>query len=190
MAIQKRLYTVDDVWELQCLSSNADRQYELINGELFEMTPANLLHSWLASEISGFIRDFVRPRHLGYTLVEGGFTPEGDRNTLLAPDVAFVGSSRLSVPFPQVFVGFMPDLAVEIVSPSNSIAGLRNKAAIYLRNGSSIVWIVIPDREGVEVCRLTEDGTIEHKFIGIEGKLLGDDVLPGFELELRQLFPK
>ena len=189
MEVEKRLYTVDDVWEMQRQSGKTDRHYELIEGELIEMSPANLLHSWLASEISGYIRDHVTPRDIGYAFVEGGFSPENDRSTLLAPDVAYFSKGRLPLPFPQTFIGLMPDLAVEIMSPSNTEMELREKAAIYLQNGTRLVWIVKPEQEGVEVCRSVEGGQIKVDCVGVEGSLTGEDVLPGFELALRKLFP-
>ena len=189
MEIEKRLYTVDDVLALQSQPGNADRNFELIRGELLEMSPANLLHSWLASEISRMIGNFVADRHLGYTLVEGGFSPEDDQRTLLAPDVAYFERERLPMPLPQSFAGFMPDLAVEIASPSNSIAELRRKAEVYLENGTRLVWIVIPDKAGVETLNVSADGKVDSEFIDITGTLSGEDVLPGFELPLRTLFP-
>jgi len=191
MEVKKRLYTVDDVLELQGWDGTRDRKYELINGELIEMSPANLLHNWLAFEIAGEIRDYLKKHDIGYGGVEGGYSPtEDDRHTLLAPDVAFVSRDRMSQPIPQTFAGFMPDLAVEIASPSNTVAELREKAAIYLRNGTRLVWILYPERKAAEVCRIDDDEQLATDSIGTDGKLSGEDVLPGFELELRQLFPK
>ena len=188
MEVQKRLYTVDDVCELQGWDGTRDRKFELINGELIEMSPANLLHFWLALEIAGEIRDFLKQHDIGYAGVEGGFSPAGDRHTLLAPDVAFVGKDRMPQPLPQTFAGFMPDLAVEIASPSNTVAELREKAAIYLRNGTELVWILYPEQTSAEICHLDDEAQLKIEAVGIDGKLDGRDVLPGFELELRQLF--
>ncbi|MCE2472225.1 MAG: Uma2 family endonuclease [Anaerolineae bacterium] len=57
-----------------------------------------------------------------------------------------------------------------------------------MQNGTRLVWIVIPDRKGVEVCRLGADDDIEREFIGEDGSLSGEDVMPGFELPLTRLF--
>ncbi len=190
MEIRNRLYTIDDVVELQGWDGKRDRKYELIDGELIEMSPANLLHFWLASEIAGEIRDFLKQHDIGYAGVEGGFSPPGDRHTLLAPDVAFVSKGRMPQPIPQTFAGFMPDLAVEIASPSNTVAELREKATRYLRNGTELVWLLYPESKSAEVCRLDEDDQLTIESVGIEGKLEGRGLLPGFELPLRQLFSK
>ena len=189
MEVQKRLYTVDDVWEMQCQPGGAEHDYELINGELIEMSPANSVHAWLASEISGFIRDFAKPRDYGFPLVEGGFSPDKDRTTLLAPDVAFVRKARMPIPFPQPYFDFMPDLAVEILSPSNTPAELSRKTAIYLENGTRLLWIINPMERNAEVCRRSADGQIDVTIIDIHGALSGEDVLPGFILEMLELFP-
>lgn len=188
MEVQKRLYTVDDVMELQGWDGTRDRKYELINGELIEMSPANLLHFWLAFEIAGEIRDYLKEHDIGFGGVEGAFSPPGDRHNFRVPDVAFIRKDRMPQPIPQVFAGFMPDLAVEIASPSNSIRELHDKAEFYLRNGVDLVWILFPDRKCAEVCRLGDDGQLAIQTVESDGKLDGEDVLPGFELELRQLF--
>ncbi len=189
MEVNNRLYTVDDVWELQGWDGKRDRKYELIDGELVEMSPTNLLHQWLAAEFSGEIRDYVKRNDLGFVGVEGGFSPADNRHMLLAPDVAFVRKDRMPQPLPQTFAGFMPDLAVEIASPSNTIAELRQQAAIYLQHGVRVVWLALPDHRGVEVHRQDDDETVAFEFIDQDSRLSGEDVLPGFELEMRRLFP-
>ena len=68
------------------------------------------------------------------------------------------------------------------------MAQVRRKAAIYLSHGTQLVWIVIPDRKGIEVCRLDANGDIQIEFIGAEGAVTGEPVLPGFRLELSSLF--
>ena len=82
----------------------------------------------------------------------------------------------------------MPDIAVEVKSPTNTLAELRRKAAIYLQHGTQLVWIIIPDQRSAEVCRLDASGEIQTEFMGEDGKLSGEPVLPGFRLELSTLF--
>ncbi len=171
MEIKKRLYTVDDVLELQGWDGERDRKYELINGELCEMSPTNLLHSWLASRIDRMIGDFAEEMGLGYSFVEAGFFLSDDRHNLYAPDVAFVSKARMPNPIPQTFAGFMPDLAVEIASPSNTVTELRGKALIYLRNGTQLVWLINPMQRIAEVRRLGEDGQVQSQTLEPNGTL-------------------
>ena len=70
------------------------------------------------------------------------------------PNVAFVSKASISQqPLPEKYDRAHAGLAVEVVSPSNSIQQIRRKAAIYLDNGTSLVWIVLPADKGVDVCR-------------------------------------
>ena len=190
MEVKKRLYTVDDVLAMQGWDGKRDRKYELINGELFEMSPANILHAWLASRLATFLNNYAGGKELGYSFVEAGFFLSDERHNLYAPDVAFISTARMPDPIPQTFVSFMPDLAVEIASPRNTVAELHGKALIYLRNETKLVWILYPESENVEVCRLDDDGQLNIESVGADGALSGEDALPGFELELRQLFSR
>ena len=188
MAIQQQLHTVDSVQHLARTPESNRRRFYLIDGELFEMSPVQRVHSRLASLIDFFLRGYVMSKDLGEVHVELGFYPADDRSTLLAPDVAFVSHARLSGQPEDGFLSTMPDLAIEIVSPSNSLRQIRRKAQIYLDNGASLVWIVRPTEKGVDVCRAT-GSRLDIEFVAHDGVLSGEAVLPGFELELKRLFP-
>ena len=190
MAVQQRLYDIDDLWQLVCQADNNDKHFELIDGELFEMSPPGWEHGTLASEIAFHIRLFDRNRTHGILTLETGFYPVGDRGTLLSPDVAFTRMEKAPERAFKKWAPLMPDLAVQIISPSNSMAQVRRKAAVYLQHGTQLVWVVIPDRQGVEVLTLDDEGKFLSEFIGIDGALSGEQVLPGFELDLSCLFSR
>ena len=78
----------------------------------------------------------------------------------------------------------MPDVAVEIKSPDDTINEMRDTAAYYLANGSRLVWLVYPNYRLIEVYRPDTDVEI----LGEEEILTGGDVLPGFELSVREVF--
>ena len=189
MAIQQQLHTVDSVQDLARTPEYNRRRFYLIDGELFEMSPVKRIHSRLANRIGMFLGIFLEEQDLGEAHTELGFYPAGDRGTLLAPDVAYVSNERLSGQPEDGFMSIMPDLAVEIASPSDSLAQLRRKAKVYLDNGSSLVWIVLPAEKGVDVCRSAAGARLDIEFVGQSGQLSGEDILPGFELELTRLFP-
>ena len=189
MAIQQQLHSIDTVWELARQPEYADKRLYLIDGELFAMSPANRLHGRLSNRIGAYIMLFADEHGLGEVMVETGYHPPDDRHTLLAPDVSFVSQARISQHPQENFIALMPDLAVEVVSPSNSIKQIRRKAAIYLENGSSLVWIILPSEKGVDVCRSAAGSRLDIEFVGQSDKLSGEDVLPGFELEITRLFP-
>lgn len=81
----------------------------------------------------------------------------------------------------------MPDLAVEVLSPSNTLPELRRKAEVYLQNGTALVWLVNPDEKTAETWRL-ENGKTISETVGTGGALDGQPGLPGFRLELDALF--
>jgi Uma2 family endonuclease len=139
--------------------------------------------------IDFYLRGYVMSNDLGEVHVELGVYPADDRSTLLAPDVAFVSHARLRGQPEDGFLPTMPDIAVEIVSPSNSLRQIRRKAHIYLDNGANLVWIVRPSEKGIDVCRATDGSRLDIEFVARDGFLSGEAALPGFELELRRLFP-
>ena len=189
MAIQEKLYTVDDVWRLAQQPENEHKQFYLIDGELFWDMPPGFLHGHIAGLIFHYFLIFAAKHDLGKPTVESGYYSADDRSTLLAPDVAFVSKKKIPLANPAQLLAAMPDLAVEIQSPSNSLAELRRKAAVYLANGTELVWLVLPEQAGVEVWRTDADGEAASDFIAHDGSLNGEPVLPGFTLDLQKLFP-
>ncbi|MCY4020338.1 MAG: Uma2 family endonuclease [Chloroflexi bacterium] len=189
MATQERLLDVDAVSELMRQPEFADKRFYLISGVMYEMPPVKRRHSKLSVTISSILLNVVDEGRLDEVHTEIGCYPQGDRRTLFAPDVAYFSHASLSQQPEDEFLSVMPDLAIEIASPSDSLAQLRRKAAIYLDNGSSLVWIVLPAEKGVDVCHSAAGSRLDIEFVGQDGKLSGDDVLPGFELEMTRLFP-
>lgn len=190
MVLQQQLYTVDSVQDLLRTPEYNRRRFYLIDGVIYEMSPVKRIHSRLANRISMFLGMYVEERDLGEVHGEIGCYAPGDRSTLLAPDVAFFSHARLSQQPEDEFFSVMPDLAVEVASPSNTVPQLRRKASIYLDNGGSLVWIILPSEKGVDVCRSADGARLDIEFVSADGILSGEDVLPGFELALSRLFPK
>ena len=190
MAIQEKLYTVDDVWQLALQPENEGKQFYLIDGELvWEMAPG-YRHGRLAILIGHLLLVYAEERDLGEVTTETGYHPPDDRHTLLQPDVAFICKEKAPPATHEKFASVMPDLAVEISSPSNTLSELRRKAKVYLANGTELVWLVLPARAGVEVWRKGSDDKPAAEFVARDGSLTGETVLPGFELDLQRLFPR
>ena len=117
MATRERSYTVDDVWRLACAPENDAKKICLIDGELVITMSPGRIHGRLALRIGRFIADYADLHDLGEAAVEVGYHSPDDRRTLLMPDVAFESKARAEQPVDIGYVPFMPDLAVEFISP-------------------------------------------------------------------------
>ncbi len=184
MPVLERLIDADAFMQMQHLPEYRGNEYELIDGEMVEMVAPGGIQGVLAGRLFGFIDRFAWEGELGITTVESGYRTPQDRQQVLRPDVAYTSYDRAPSPIPRGLMPVMPDLAVEIASPSDSLPSLRAKAQLYLRNGTRLVWLVFPDDQGIEVHSISG----ERQSLGVEDTLTGGDVLPGFQLELKRLF--
>ena len=142
---------------------NELKRYTVIDGVLNVSMSPGYLHARIASEIARLLGNFVVDRDLGQVTVESGHYPPQDRRTLLLPDVAFIRKERAPTPDFERFVPIMPDLAVEIISPSQSLAEARRKAEVYLRHGTAVVWLVHPAEQNAEICTAAIDGAPQKR---------------------------
>ena len=165
------------------LPENANRRFELINGEIVEKVLTEE-HSLIAGNLYFALRLFVEPKGLGRVLFEVRHQVPGDEHNARLPDVEFTRADRLQPVVTQGAVQQLPDLVVEIQSPEQKPLELREKAIYYLRNGVQLVWIVFPRRREIEVW--TQDNVVT---LGAEHVLDGGTVLPGFSVPVRDLFP-
>ncbi len=167
---------------------NLAEKYYLIDGELcVKMSPSHS-HGSIAGEIARLLGNHVVELELGRVTIEVGYHPPGERQTVLLPDVAFESWARAARKPLKTFAPYMPDLAVEVVSPSQRLAESRRKAAVYLRQGTDMVWLIDPERNKAESWTAADGGATTSEIIDIDGELSGGALLPGFTLPLRRLF--
>lgn len=161
-------------------------RYDLIGGVLVKMCPANFEHGWLAAQIAWLLTAFVRPRRLGIVVgAETGFLLARDPDHVLGPDVAFVRRDRLPPRRERRhYLPLAPDLAVEIVSPSDRTKTVMDKVMEYLDYGVRVVWVVYPVRQTVMVW----NGDRTGRLLGETDELDGGEVLPGFRVRVGDLF--
>ena len=177
---REQLYTVDEFEELLKLPENAGRLLELIDGEIVEKMPTEE-HGSIALNIGAELRAYLRTIRRGIAGTEVRYqTGKDERNSRL-PDISISVANRPLVKDGAV-IG-MPDLAVEIKSPDDSLKEMREKAEYYLANGTQIVWLVYPHQRCVEVYTLD---TIE--LLCADDLLTGGDLLPDFSLSVAEIF--
>jgi Uma2 family endonuclease len=188
-AIQERTgpHTRADLAALYALPENKVKRFELINGEIYEVPAASLLHNWIITQLVFLLKLYVDPRGLGIVFGDGaGFDlPNGDS---VEPDVAFV-SAVAATALPKRF-DIAPDLAVEVVSPSNTPTEMSDKIDSYLTSGTKRVWVVYPERHVIEVFRRIGDRSTAYETYRMGDTVTGEGVLDGFSLPVADVFPK
>jgi len=153
-------------------------RYELVRGELRRMTPSGNVHGRVAMNIAWPLAQNVRAHDLGTLYAT-------DPDTVRAPDVAFVSRERIeAVGEVEGYWPGAPDLAVEVISPNDSHVEVEEKVFDWLEAGTKMVLPVNPRRRSVSLYRSQSDITI---LIGTD-VLDGGDVVPGFQLTLREMF--
>jgi Uma2 family endonuclease len=166
------------------VADREDRLCELVDGVLVEKA-MGFRESILAVALGAFLRGFVVPRNLGLLTGADG-TMRLFPGLVRIPDVAFAAWSRFpdgrvpAVPIPAL----APDLAVEVLSRSNTPGEMARKRREYFSAGVRLVWLVDPDARTVAVYTGPEQFTILRE----DQTLDGGDVLPGFTLPLPELF--
>ena len=173
--------------ELAALPDDGYHHYELVRGELVSMAPSVALPSVVSGTAAIVIGSYVLRHKLGIIgTAEGGFVLSTEPDTVRAPDVWFVRTERVPAGrIPQTFWPGAPDLAVEVLSPSDRFADVLQKAQDYLDAGTRLVWVIDPVGRSAAVF-LPEGRPL---LLGEDGVLDGGDVLPGFSVSLRDLLP-
>ena len=178
----RELLTADDLLRLYSEGVRG----ELIRGALSETMPTGREHGQIAANLTILLGTFVKPKKLGIlTTSDSGVWLERDPDTVREPDVAFFSAEK--VPPDERVTGYAevaPDLVVEIVSPTDRLVAVNDKALMWLRYGVRLVWVVRPEERLVDVHR---DG---HPAVTLDesAALDGLDVLPGFACPVREVF--
>lgn len=173
--------TVDE-FEATC----GDERVELVDGVVVNMPMGTPGSASVSATIAVLLGLHVRPRKLGTVLgANTGFVIFPDRETVLAPDAAFIRAGR--EPRGEArwhFARLAPDLMVEVLSPSDRASDTQAKVALYQDAGVPLVWIVDPQAETVKVLALGQPPVI----LTATDTLDGGEVLPDFQVEVAELF--
>jgi Uma2 family endonuclease len=163
-----------------------DKDFELVDGQLVERNMGNK-SAWVALELAHYLRVFARQQKLGWVIgAEGGYRLDPRRpNHVRKPDVSFVQFGRLPNEQPaSAYDNLAPDLAVEVISPNDTVLELEEKIEEYLTAGVRLVWVINPDLRTLAVHRPDRSGEILRNGDEIDG----EDVLPGFRCRLSEIF--
>lgn len=176
------------IWTDEAFLSLPDdgNRYELVNGELINMGNSGAMHDYLAIVLSSALFAVVMPQKLG-ALFDSSTAFKMKNGNKRSPDVAFFAKERLQgiTTLPSGFLDGAPDLAIEVLSASNTVEEIDGKIAEYFDNAARLVWVINPYQRYVLVYRSAQE---PDRLLKSTDALDGEDVIPGFSLPVAELF--
>lgn len=178
----------DRPWTLEDLEAIPDDgfRHELQAGLLLSEPLPGTRHGRIAMRIGYRLEEYVRRHPVGVVVSnDSAFVLAKNPDTVRGPDVAFIARERFERsgdsdrPFPGA-----PDLAVEVLSPSNTPEGIRAKVADYLAAGTRQVWVVDPGAKTITAYASLLSPVVH----GGDDRLRAEDLVPGFELRVGEVF--
>jgi Uma2 family endonuclease len=170
----------------QFMAITDDGRFDLVDGEVSYLSPSKSWHGIISARIAYELEGYARSRGGATSVAEGSFLVARDPDSVLCPDAAYISPTNMAR-LPRDWNGwfpFAPDIAVEVLSASESRRTTARKAALYLVAGSAQVWVVDTKRETLTV----HAANAEPRTLTAHDTLDGGIALPGFTLELAQLF--
>ena len=166
--------------EFERLPGPQAKNHELVDGELVPTLANTLEQNLIRDLLVVLLRPLVREHRLGTVIGEQEYDFDGNAH---GPDVSFFGPAKQPLLDPDKRVQrFVPDLAIEIVSPNDTFASLLRKKERYRRCGTVEVWIVSSETREILVYSASGDRILR------EGADLTSELLPGFRLAVTRLF--
>lgn len=172
--------------ELLALGTNSDVKYELWDGKIIPMSPARPKHGAVIARLSYYLGAHIYENKLGELFDSQTGFRLGLQNCF-QPDISFVSRERMKLILPHGMDGLFdaaPDLAVEVLSPSDSVTKSEKKMQLYLAHGSRLGWLLDCKSKTVRIYRLGHVLELVHG----DRFLTGNSVLPGFRVSLLRIF--
>ncbi|MEB3121669.1 MAG: Uma2 family endonuclease [Snowella sp.] len=162
--------------------------YEIINGELIDMGNSGALHGYVCSLALAALAGYILPKKLG-VILDSSTAFKMKNGNKRSPDIAFFAKERLQgmTVLPSGYLEGAPDLAVEVLSPGNTVEEIDDKLTEYFENGSRLVWVINPIQHYVLVYRSAQE---PDRLLKSMDSLDGEEVIPGFTLAVADLFQK
>ncbi|WP_448529710.1 Uma2 family endonuclease [Raineya sp.] len=163
----------------------AETRCEIIANELFMPPAPNTEHQFISRDLSVELHLFVKKNQKGQVAV-APFDVILDENNVVQPDIVFIANENLKYLSKRGFEG-VPDLLVEIISPSTYYRDNNEKKELYEQFGVKEYWIVEPANKVIEIFTLQNSKYILHQFVAEQGKVQSK-LLQGFEVDLKDIF--
>jgi Uma2 family endonuclease len=174
--------TADELWAMP----DDGWRYELVKGELIRMSPTGQEHGALTLNLAAPLHAYIKANKLGVLCgTDTGFVLSRDPDTVRAPDIAFIGLERYEkVGRTSKYWEGAPDLAVETLSPNDTVREVEEKVTDWLEAGTRMVWVVSPKLRTVTVYK----SAIDIQVITENERISGDEVIPGFLMPVAEIF--
>jgi Uma2 family endonuclease len=178
------------VWTDEAFMALPDdgHHYEIVNGELIDMGNSGALHGYVCSTLMILLGGYIRIQNLG-AMFDSSTAFKMKNGNKRSPDISFFAKERLQgmTELPSGFLEGAPDLAVEVLSPGNTVEEIDEKIAEYFENGTRLVWVISPTQHYILVYRSAQE---PDRLLKSADSLDGEDVIPGFTLPVADLFQK
>lgn len=179
-----KLMTLDEYWEFVHLPANANRRFELVRGEVIEVSRPHQLHGTILGCFTRILGNYSEDHEIGSVASgDSGVVLDAAAGTVVGPDVAFFLDDGEMDLIPARWSTIMPAIVVEILSPSNRPVEILEKIDEYLTAGVKAVWVADPDEKSISVHVL---GSQPHVLAGDD--LLTSPLLPGFSAKTSDFF--
>jgi Uma2 family endonuclease len=180
--VTSRVLSVEEYEQLQ---EPEEYRSELVRGLLVREPRPGAYHAWIQTRLTHRLDAYVEKESLGSVFTDVGVVIAKQPPTVRGPDIAFYARDRLPAPLPHGFLERAPDLAVEIVSPSNTVSELLAKVTEYLQAGTRLVWVVDPLSRTATVYRSRDEIRLLTEYEVLDG----EDVVPGFSIVVNDILP-
>lgn len=178
--IESEIFTGEELFDMGDIGP-----CELIEGRIVPMSPTGGEHGLIELNLAHELKKFVSQRKLGWVLTgEVGIYTRHNPDTVRGADIVFMSKKRLATIPSRGFLKVAPELVVEILSPADSRKEMQRKINEYLEIGVNRVWVVEPEEQSLMVY---QSKAKPLKLTGHD-KLIGEDILAGFELEIVKIF--
>jgi Uma2 family endonuclease len=176
--------TLISVAEFDRLEERDDLRYELDGGELIEITKPHVGHNRVVMKLTRAFLQYLETNPAGELFTTDNLYVLGP-TTRRIPDLSFLIADRASKVDPAKHLEGAPDLAIEVLSPSDQAAAMRRKMKQYFAAGARVVWVVYPELREVEVW---ESASGPVRVVGEGDALESRYLLPGFSCPVSDLF--
>jgi len=182
IAENAKLLTAEEMFDLP----QNERKAELIKGEIIYMAPTGGVHGVIGIRLGWRLGQYVEQNDLGVVCAaETGFVLEREPDTVRTPDVSFISKDKIpETGIPEKYWNIPPELAVEVLSPSECMSDVLDKVNEYFQAGTKIVWVIVPKTETVIVYR--PDGSVKR--LTKDDEVDGEDVVTGFRCPINEIF--